>query len=983
MKNLFIILSLLITFASCSHQKNETLSPAAYVDPFIGTGGHGHTYPGPSAPFGMVQLSPDTKINDWDHCSGYHFNDTVILGFSHTHLSGTGVGDYGDIRMMPATGSLKMNPGDADHPDAGYASRFKKSTEKAKAAYYSVKLSDYNILVELTATPHAGFQRYTFPASDNSHVIIDLKEAVTTEKVLHSSLRFISNHEIEGLRQSDGWANDQYVYFYADFSKPFADFGIWENGVLHKGLKQAEGTALKAYVNFRTKKGEQILVKTGLSAVDTDGARNNLEAEIPGWNFDSVRQQTFQQWNNELSRIQVKGNQEKQKTIFYTALYHSFLSPNIYSDIDGRFRGHDHQVHRDSTFKMYTVFSLWDTFRALHPLFTITQRRLTNNLIRSMLNMYSFDSLLPVWELAGNETNCMIGYHSVSVITDAYKKGIRGFNARQALKAMVHTANANHFGLKAYKTKGYIPADEEGESVSKTLEYAYDDWCIAQMADMLHDSANYKIFTQRGQYYKNIFDRKSGFFRGRENGGFVKPFDPTQVNFMLTEANTWQYNFFVPQDINTLIQLLGGDKGFSKKLDELFSSKAGLSGRSQSDITGMIGQYAHGNEPSHHMAYLYNYCGQAWKTQQLIHHIMQDLYSSKPDGLAGNEDCGQMSAWYVLSAMGFYQVTPGSDKYIIGSPVFDTANIHLENGKTFSIITHRKHQGDFYIQSVTYNGKPWPKSYLTQEMILNGGILQFEMGANPNKNWGKKPADRPHQQITDFIIVPVPYFKAASKTFTHQISVGIQDIDTNATIYYSINSGPFKKYSDKIILHNNTRISAYAIKDGRKSKTENAEFIKIPANRRITLESKCDPQYTGGVNALINTIRGGHNFKTGNWQGFYNEDLRATIDLGKTEIISHAYAGFLQDQNSWIFMPKWVSFEGSTDGSHFHLLGKQMNNIDKHAEGGIIKDFEVTFNSQPIRYLRVIAKYPGNCPAWHRGAGNPSYIFADEIWVKP
>ncbi|MEJ2594409.1 MAG: glycoside hydrolase family 92 protein [bacterium] len=575
------------------------------------------------------------------------------------------------------------------------------------------------------------------------------------------------------------------------------------------------------------------------------------------------------------------------------------LAPNIYSDVDGRYRGHDMRIHMDTAVKMYTVFSLWDTFRALHPLFNLIERNRTGDMVRSMLSMYQHDGHLPVWELAACETWCMIGYHSVPVIVDAFKKGITNFDERLALEAMKATAESNLFGLNWYREKGYIPADKEGASVSKTLEYAYDDWCIAEMANMLGDEDTYRTYLQRAQHYKNLYDPETRFFRGKSNGCFVEPFDPNEVNFMLTEANTWQYNFFVPQDINTHIRMMGGDSAYEAKLDQLFTSSAGLSGRHQSDITGLIGEYAHGNEPSHHMAYLYNYIGKPSKTQELVHRIMNELYTNQPDGLSGNEDCGQMSAWYVLSALGFYPVTPGSDKYVLGTPGVGVATIRMENGHTFTVKASGLNADKYFVREVFYNGEPWTKSYITHDMILQGGELIFVMDEKPGPAYGVAFRDRPVQQIVDHPIIPVPFFKASSRTFEDQLTVELACIDPEASLVYNKGGGQtgFNPYEQPFHLSENATLFAKALRQGNESFTEQANFLKIPAGLSVDISNPYSPQYTaGGDKALVNTIRGGDQFTTGNWQGYWGDDLVATIDLGKETKIKSIGAGFLQDE---------------------------------------------------------------------------------------
>ncbi|MBU2650804.1 MAG: GH92 family glycosyl hydrolase [Bacteroidetes bacterium] len=961
---------------------------ARYVNPFIGTDGHGHTFPGATTPFGMVQLSPDTRKDSWDGCSGYHYSDSTILGFSMTHLSGTGVGDYGDFRFMPGTGEVQIMPGSEEDPGSGYRSRFRHDTESASPGYYKVFLDDYGVSVELTATPRAGLQRYVFPKSGQSHVLIDLKEGVTSDKVIESEVRIVSDRAVEGFRRTRGWADDQYLYFYAEFSKAFKDFGIAESGEVKEGKDHAKGNDLKAYVSFSTDSSELIMVKTGISAVSAENARKNLMQEIPGFDFNKVRRDALVQWNDELGRISVSGGSEEERISFYTALYHSFIAPNLYSDVDGKYRGHDLQVHESKTGNIYTVFSLWDTFRALHPLFTIIQQERTNELINTMLDIYRTGGLLPVWELAANETWCMIGYHSIPVIADAYAKGIRGYDADLALRAMIRSAGQDHHGLKYLRQYGYIPAGKEGESVSKTLEYAYDDWCIAQMGQWLGKSGTYEEFIQRAQYYKNLYDPSTGFMRGKINGMFVEPFNPAEVNFMLTEANTWQYNFFVPQDVAGLMELMGGEEAFNRKLDEMFNAPQDLAGRQQADITGLIGQYAHGNEPSHHMAYLYNYSGQPWKTQELVRRIMKEMYTDKPDGLCGNEDCGQMSAWYVLSAMGLYAVVPGIPEYAIGSPLFDTVRINLENGKTFTLIAKGNGPGNPYIQSAVLNGILLEKCYITQEDIMDGGELILDMGKEPSTTWGVAPENRPHSAIRDFLITPVPFVKATGKTFTQSMEVSLGTILDGCTIYYTLDdSEPTTEsmtYTSPFVITENTTLKAFAVKEGLvPSKVVEASFNKMPEGRSLEIRNPYNTQYTaGGDIALIDQLRGGDNFRTGFWQGYYGVDLEVILDLGKIQDIHVIGIGFLQDQKSWIFMPEEVSFYFSDDKNDFQAAGTVKNDVDEKYEGGIIKDFMLQGLNEQVRYIKIIARNRGVCPEWHVGAGNKAWIFADEIIVE-
>ncbi len=979
----FFILSLL---AGCSINNQENL--LNLVNPLIGTDGHGHTYPGASVPFGMVQLSPDTRKDNWDGCSGYHYSDSSIIGFSHTHLSGTGCGDYGDIRFMPMTGNLQIRPGTKNEPGSGYRSRFSHKREKATPGFYQVFLDDFKINAEFTATRRCGFHQYSFPDSKEAYIVIDLKESVVTEQNLDLSVQIINNHEISGYRRASGWAADQVVYFYAIFSRPFDGYGIASDGEIHENTGKAKGKDIQAFVRYHTRQNERILVKVGISAVSEEGARQNLFSEIPGWDFDGIRKQAESSWEQELSRIEVKGGKTEDRIKFYTALYHCYLVPNLFSDVNGSYRGADGKVHQTNDFEVYTVFSLWDTYRAYHPLMTILQPKRTVDFIKTFLDIYDKSGLLPVWELAGNETNCMIGYHSVPVIVDAYIKGIDGFDLEKAYTAIRTSAEKDHYGLKYYKEYGYIPAEMEGESISKTLEYAYDDWCIAMMAKKLGKDDEYRYFIQRAQYYKNLFDPDNRFLRGKKNGMFTEPFNPTEVNFMLTEANTWQYTFYVPQDISGLKELMGGDSLFEKKLDEMFSTSAGLSGRQQADITGLIGQYAHGNEPSHHMAYLYNFVGKPSKTQKLVRKIMNDLYSADPAGLCGNEDCGQMSAWFVLSAMGFYPVTPGSGYYALGSPLFEEASIHLENGKDFIIKAENNSDSNIYIQSAELNGKRYDKSYLNHRDIIDGGTLILKMGYRPGSKWATQNENMPVSRITDQLITPVPFFDAPSSSFRENIQVKIRNIYPGALICFNYSgNGPgpdFEVYHSSIQTDRAVSLNAYAVFDSlSRSKISKASFFKIHHNWTISLKYPYSSQYTGGGDlGLIDGQRGGPNFRTGSWQGYYGVDLDATIDIGRIENISKISASFLQDQKSWIFMPAKVEFLISRDGINYQTIGIIPNDIRDSLPEAVIKEFTAEKFKEDGRYIRIHAINRETCPSWHVGAGEKAWIFADEITVE-
>ncbi|MEN8225582.1 MAG: GH92 family glycosyl hydrolase [Bacteroidota bacterium] len=986
MRKLVYLLFIGLIAVSCNKTK-ELNRPADFVNPFIGTAGHGHTYPGAILPFGMVQLSPDTRKDSWDGCSGYHYSDSMIFGFSHTHLSGTGVGDYGDIRLMPWTGEIEALLNIYKNGELPYAV-FSHEEEEAKAGSYEVEFENMDVEVELTVGERSGMHRYEFEDEDDKYVLIDLYEGATSDKILGLELNIENDHTISGLKRTQGWSKDQYVYFYAVFSTSFQDVKVLENGVIMEGDHFTSMEDLKCILSFSGDVGEEIMLKVGISAVDIAGAKRNLESDIPAWDFDGLKQKAYELWNNELGRIKVEGGTIEEKITFYTALYHSYLAPYLYSDVDGRYRGHDLGIHQADAHEMYTVFSLWDTFRALHPLFTITQQERTNDLISSMLDMYEKGGLLPVWELAANETWCMIGYHAIPVITDAYMKGIRGFDVELAYEAMKRSSMQDREGLGYYRQYGFIPAGMDGSSVSKTLEYAYDDWCIAVMAKELGYEDDYTEYIQRAQYYKNIYDAQTTFMRGRMNGAWVTPFDPTEVNFMLTEANTWQYTFFVPQDVKGMMSLHGGAEKFSGKLDEMFTASMDMSGRHQSDITGLIGQYAHGNEPSHHMAYLYNFAAQPWKTQELVRKIMAEQYSEKPDGLCGNEDCGQMSAWYVFSAMGFYPVTPGTDYYVTGSPLFDKVTIGLENGKACIIEARNNAAGNKYIQSATLNGEPLLQSYIFHRSIMDGGHFIFEMGPEPNMDWGVGDDNMPVTKIDEHLITPAPYLIADSRTFSSGMELGMGCIDEGAVIRFTTDGsdpGPESEiYKDPLAIDKNTTVKAYAEAEGMlPSKVIGGFYSLMPEGRQLQYNTNYDSQYTaGGEIALIDLIRGTDNFQTGSWQGFHGVDVDVVLDLGQDVKVNTIKAGFLQDQKSWIFMPEWVEFSVSADGESYDVIGKELCKINPEADGGLTHDFSVVTKAVNARYIKVVGKNRGDCPDWHPGAGNPSWLFIDEIVIE-
>ena len=701
-----------------------------YTNPMIGTDFTGNTYPGAQVPFGMVQLSPDNGLPGWDRISGYYYPDSTIAGFSHTHLSGTGAGDLYDISFMPVT-----NPYKTGAEPLGIYSSFSHNDESASAGYYRVLLKDYNINVELTATERCGIQRYTFPEAESS-IFLNLKKAMNWDFTADSHIEVVDSCTIRGYRHSWGWSPKQYIYFQTRFSRPFDAFQLDTTAITTKD-KGRIGTAAVARFDFKTKQNEEILVTTALSGTSMEAAARNLEAEAPKDDFDFYMKQAQENWTKELAKIEVTSDDADKKTFFYTAMYHAMLAPTIYSDVDGSYFGPDGQVHQAEGWTNYSTFSLWDTYRASHPLFTYLQPERVSDMIQCFLHFYEQNGALPLWNLYGWETDMMIGYHAVPVIVDAYLKGIGDFDPVKALEACVTTANRDDYrSIGFYKEKGYVASDHENWSMSKTMEYAYDDYCIARMAEAMGEKEIADEFYRRSQNYRNVFNPETSFMQPRDSkGNFIPNYDPEAYIEDICESNGWQYYWSVAHDINGLIELTGGEARFAERLDSMFTYETADKSKLPIFSTGMIGQYAHGNEPGHHVIYLYNRVKQPWKTQQYAAQVMHTLYKNTPDGICGNEDCGQMSSWYVFSAMGFYPVDPISGQYEIGSPIFPEVKMYLANGKTFVVRAENVSDENIYIQSVTVNGQPYNKSYITHEMIMQGDTIHFVMGNKPGPVW--------------------------------------------------------------------------------------------------------------------------------------------------------------------------------------------------------------------------------------------------------
>lgn len=906
-----------------------------YVNPFIGTGGHGHTFPGATTPFGMVQLSPDTRIDgSWDGCSGYHYSDTAIYGFSHTHLNGTGVSDYGDIMLMPTIETYSFDPKE-------YRSPFSHDKEKASAGYYSVHLDKYDVDVELTSSPRMGFHRYTFNKEGNANIILDLNHR---DKLLDGEIKIINDRTLLVFRRSEAWAQDQRVFAKIEFNQP-VEFKLFPQEKFYKNSDNKSGNS-GAFISKKVKKGEALLVKVSLSSTDYNGAVGN-SAEIKDWDFEKTVNNAKNLWEKELSKIEVKSLDKDKMAIFYTALYHIFTQPNIYFDLDGRYRGRDQKIHNTENFDYYTVFSLWDTFRAAHPLMTLIDKKRTSDFINTFIKQYEQGGRTPVWELAANETECMIGYHSVSVIADAMMKGIKGFDYEKAYQAAKNSAMLDIFGLDAYKKQKFISAEDEHENVSKTLEYAYDDWCIAQMAKLLNKKEDYDYFMKRSQSWKNLFNPENGFMQPRKNGNWYSPFDPAEINGNYTEGNSWHYSFFVPQNIKELIKFHGGKKNFEKFIDALFNAPSKTTGKEQADVTGLVGQYAHGNEPSHHMAYLYNFVDKPEKTKEKVEFILDNFYKNSPDGLIGNEDCGQMSAWYVLSSMGIYSVTPGKPEWETTVPYFDEVIIHLEDNTTRKITK---------------------KS--TKEQLKKLGFE--EVKTLPDVNYPE--------------LIASPIINA-SRFFDSSQNIDITPLNPKDKIYYKVvyenENDSYKLYKKPFKIDKNAVVYAYAERSGSKSSTVTSIVNKKITNWEIKNISTPHPAYAeGGGYTLIDGIFGTQNWRKGEWQGYYGKDFEVILDLKKEQNISKVFSNYFQDFGQWIMMPKKVEYYSSSDGNNFTLIGTVISDVKDTDEGAIIKMFELNVNNIKARFIKIKAISYGKLPEWHSGNGQDSYLFVDEVGVK-
>ncbi len=864
MKRLLTCLALaLFMLTACSEEKpfqGGTEAPLTLVNPFIGTDFHGHTYPGASLPFGLVQLSPDTRTGDWDACSGYHYSDSIMLGFSHTHLSGTGCIDLGDILVRPIAWQGSKLSKSIDEPMT-----FEHKNEEASPAYYSVLL-DNGIKAELTATKHAGLHRYSFPETDalegHSAILIDLAHLLDNEHIYKSELEQTGKREIVGMRSTRGWVDKQQVYFVLQTNED----------ILSSNKYATESAGKKLFLSFGNKGEKPLVLKVGLSLVSIDEARKNLEAEVGAKSFDEVREEGAKVWAKALSKITVKGESREDEVIFYTALYHAMLAPNAVSDVGGTYRTHQDKIAKLDSGVYYSTLSTWDTFRAWSPMMTLIDTDLINNIIRSSLIMYKDSGELPLWPLASGETETMIGYHTVSIIADAYLKGIRDYDAELALEAMIASSEKNKKGADYYIKNGFIPSNIKRESVSCLLEFAYDDWCIAQMAEAMGKQKVYDTYIARAKNYINVFDGATKFFRPKRlDGNWETPFDTETAGRAYTEATAWQYRFFVPHDVNGLMNQMGGSEEFIKALDDLFAPRTKVENPELQDITGLIGQYAHGNEPSHHVPYLYTFVGQAWKTQEMTRRILKEMYSATPEGIIGNEDCGQMSAWYIMSSLGLYSFCPASNQFVLTSPLFPYAKINLANGKSL-VIKANEPSKNKYIKSIKLNGKvlkkPFLNLFLTYEELMAGGELEFELSAEPNK---ESDIDLPPPySMTTALEASIPYVKEDLDLFEGQATVSLASATEGAKIYYTLDGSEAdyksKLYTEPFTIDKSCTIRAVAYKSGifpsaeLKIKATKAEYLaplfKSEGDEKYFTKGRIKAKYFEGKYKSANEIGG-------------------------------------------------------------------------------------------------------------------------------
>ncbi|AUP80065.1 GH92 family glycosyl hydrolase [Flavivirga eckloniae] len=1003
MKKSIVLLSFLLVLFSC--QKKVLVDLTDYVDPMIGTDAHGHTFPGATTPFGMVQLSPSNDFKSWDWCSGYHYSDSIIKGFAHNHISGAGLSGLGDILIMPTMGKKTTKSGSDELVDDSYRSRFSHKTERARAGYYAVTLEDYGINVELTATPRTGFHKYTFNKSGVSDIVIDPTHGVM-ERAAETSIEVVSNSEIRGYKSVGSGDKYRYAYFSAKFSKPFEKATITDND---KEIEEQKLTALKAkgYVSFNVEEGEQIEVSVTLSPIDYDGVDKNFKTEAQGKSFDDVLKETTEAWNKVLNKITIsETSSDAKKRTFYTAMYHAFISPNIISDVDGRYAVEGKQYKFNST--QYSNYSTWDTYRALHPLLTIIEQKETSKMINSLISRDSQAGVgQPVWELLGFDNGCMIGYTTSSVIGDAVLKNIDGINYEEAFKSMYkaasdlskHSAVYDVSGLEDYINYGYVTG-ETGSSVSKTTEYNYHDFVIAEVAKKLGKTKEAEEFHKRSIGYRAMFNPEDGYLypvysTGEMHKLNLSSWDDLIPNYV--SGNIWAYSAYTPHDMAGVIQLHGGKEKYATWLDKVFSDTSTLGGAQHVDISGFIGKYGHGDEPGHQMPYLYNFVGQPWKSQKYVNEVVTTMYSDKPDGLINNEDLGQMSAWYIFSTLGFYPVAPASLNYQLGAPYYESATVNLENGNTFTVKAHNLSDANFYVQSVKLNGEIYNKTFISHDDIMNGGVLEFTMGEAPNKVWGSLDESTSIGAISaksPEILVKAtasPYDENNSFFFSEKHIATLKSNDSDADIYYTTDGSTptlrSNKYKQPFEIKENCILKAAAIKQGLNiSKIYEKPLFKsiFPLLKegypKITMNNWSEPNYGKEDGRLLfDEVVGSSSYGDGKWTAI-KDTFDVGIDLGQNHIVENISVGVLTDIGSWIFPTKSIEVYGGNSNQSLNLIGKlNLPKADKFPKE--VNRYTLPVKKGQYKYLRVKVNPYGVAPEWHGAFGQKVWLFIDEIMV--
>lgn len=1004
MKKFILFICFLFVIISCKEKPIVNL--VSYVDPFIGTGAHGHTFPGATTPFGGIQLSPSNDFKSWDWCSGYHYSDTIIKGFAHNHISGAGLSGLGDILVMPTMGKKTTKSGSDALVDSSYRSRFSHKTEKARAGYYAVKLEDYNIDVELTATARTGFHKYTFNRSGVADIVIDPTHGLM-ERAAETSIEIISNNEIRGYKRIDaGGDKKRYAYFSAKFSKPFKNATITNNDIETDRNSLTAKTA-KVYTSFDVETSDEIEVLVTLSPIDFDGVLKNFKAEAEGKTFDDVLIETTKVWNGVLNKIVISdATLNKKKRTFYTAVYHAFISPNIISDVDGRYVVEGKQYQSESA--QYSNYSTWDTYRALHPLLAIIEQAETSKMVNSLISRDTQAGVgQPVWELMGFDNACMIGYTTSSVIGDAVIKNIEGINYEDAFNSMYnsafdltkHSAVYDVSGLEDYINYGYVTA-ETGSSVSKTTEYNYHDFVIAKVAEKLGKTEKANEFYKRSKGYRSLFNEEDGYLYPIYSTGKKRDLDFATWDNLIpnyVSGNIWAYSAYTPHDMQGAIQLHGGKKKYSAWLDKIFTDTLAIGGAQHVDISGFIGRYGHGDEPGHHMPYLYNYVGQPWKTQKYINNVVTNMYFDKPDGLINNEDLGQMSAWYIFSTLGFYPVAPASLNYQLGAPYYETATIKLESGKTFTVKAENLSDENFYVQSVRLNGEPYNKTFITYNDIIEGGILEFTMGESPNTVWGsddestyigKVPNKKPDVLVK---ATASPYDVNKAFFFSNKHTATLKSNNSDASIYYTLDgSKPTQastKYNNPIEINENSVLKAIAIKDNlNPSKVYQKPIFKsvLPLLKagypKIRMNTWSNPYYgKEDGSMLFDELTGSKSYGDAKWTGL-KDTFDVDINLGKRKNIEHVSVGVLTDIGSWIFPAKSIEVYGGTSKENLTLIGElEVNRTNDYPKE--VNRHVLNIDKGKYQYLKVKINPFGIAPEWHGAFGKKVWLFIDEIMI--